>query len=175
MKTLDPGGLEKHCPSLIKSGSCCFTLMGGLGYGKSNVNTSIHHAACLHAAAAGEGGVYMGHNGPLDEGWATLEYHGILKHQCHPFAHSFFFSRIMSQTTRLCLSRNGSTDTEFTLLQSPVQSLDLNPSYCTQAIQSRCPQPPNLITVGGICANIDKHPYGTLDGPCPDKMMLFWG
>jgi DNA replication protein DnaC len=38
----------KNMPGLMNPGSCCFTLMGGPGYGENHMSTCIHHAACQH-------------------------------------------------------------------------------------------------------------------------------
>ena len=55
-KTLDTGGLEKTFPGLMNPGSCCFMLMGGLGYGEnhmSTISTSIHYDVSTLQAVAG--------------------------------------------------------------------------------------------------------------------------
>ena len=38
----------KTFPGLMNPSSCCFMLMGGLGYGENHMSTCIHHAMCQH-------------------------------------------------------------------------------------------------------------------------------
>ena len=77
----------------------------------------------------------------------------------------------MPHDTRLGLSRNGSTNmNEFSLMQWPAQSSDLNPiehlwDEMEQAIWSR--DPPPAVHGGIIGVNMGQHPCETLSTPCP--------
>ncbi|KAK6325822.1 hypothetical protein J4Q44_G00051640 [Coregonus suidteri] len=96
--------------------SCCFTLMGGLGYGE---NHEYMHPCCVSALQAGGGGVgcvFMAHIGPLikvEQHLNATGYLNIIANQVHPFMAAVYPSAKYIFSAGLCpmqqaLSRNGS-------------------------------------------------------------------
>jgi hypothetical protein len=110
----------------MNPGSCCFTLMRGLGYGENHecMYASIPCCVSTLQAGGGVGCVFMAHIGLFYKSGATSECHRISEHHCQSGAS--IHCRIMPHTTRLGLSRNGSTNIrEISLLQWPAQSPDM--------------------------------------------------
>jgi hypothetical protein len=96
MKTWDIGELELH--SLMNPSSCCFMLMGGLGYGEHHKSTCIHHAVCQqYRLVVGLLGVFSWHTLGLlikvEQHLNAMEYVNIIAaNQMHPFTAAVYRS-----------------------------------------------------------------------------------
>ena len=75
--------IGKTFPGLMNPGSCCFTLMGGLGYGENHEYMDPSYCvSTLQAGVVIVWGVFMAHIGSLDKSGATFECHRISEHHC---------------------------------------------------------------------------------------------
>ena len=77
--------IGKTLSGLMNPGSCCFTLMGGLGYGENHMSTCIHLAVSTLQAGGSVmvwGCVFMALIGSLDKSGVMFECHRISEHHC---------------------------------------------------------------------------------------------
>ena len=106
-------------------------------------------------------------------------YLNIIANQVHPFmaavhpsANEFLQQdNVPCNKVRIVQEWLHKHNNEFSLLQWPAQSPDLNPiehlwDEMERAIRNRDPLPANLTTVGSIGVNMGQHPCGTLLTPC---------
>jgi hypothetical protein len=111
--------------------------------------------------------------------WNTTGYLNIIANQVHPLD---FFQQ--DYATRLVQEWFQEHDSEFSLLQWPDESPDLNPivhlwEEMEGAIQSRDPLPATLTqlweALESTWASIPVECSQHLGSPCPDELRLFWG